>query len=200
MAINVMSRSFTKREKGLFLILAIALIAVVYYFGVVVNVQNTKAANEEEIASIQNDIAVQEKITELRTKMEYELESLGSLSELPQVAVYDNVSNEISELNGVLSSASDYDISFETPTLEGDTIRRNVKVSYTVPNYTEALSIVDKLQNGKYRCEVTNFDLTAKLLANGSIESVSGSLDITYYETAVGATNLNGLQEVAPSE
>lgn len=200
MATNILSRAFSKREKGLLLVLVFVLIAAVYYFGVVVNVQNTKTANEQEIASIQDDIAVQQRITELRTKMENELESLGSLSDLPQVAVYDNVSNEISELNGVLSSASDFDISFETPTLEGDTIRRNVKVSYTVPNYTEALSIVDKLQNGKYRCEVTNFNLTAKFLANGSIESVSGSLDITYYETAVGSNNLNGLQEVTPSE
>ena len=65
--------------------------------------------------------------------------------------------------------------------------------------YNEALGIVQSLQNGTYRCDVTDFSLTGKMLADGSIESVSATLDVTYYETTKGATNLSGLVDKSAS-
>ena len=73
------------------------------------------------------------------------------------------------------------------------------EITYTVAGYNEALGIVQSLQNGTYRCDVTDFSLTGKMLADGSIESVSATLDVTYYETTKGATNLSGLVDKSAS-
>lgn len=195
MAANRLSRAFSRREKIMVLILAVIAVIAFYYFAVVQTVASTTAANDAALADIEDQIAVQNVISEKYAKMEAELEGLGSLDQLPEVASYDNLSNELQELNGVLAAATSYDLSFTAPEVEGETIRRVVNVSFTTPNYGSALSIVEALQNGKYRCEIRDISLTSKILANGSIDSVTGTLKVTYYETTVGANNLNGLNE-----
>ena len=134
-----------------------------------------------------------------RTRMENELAELGDVGKLPVVAAYDNIRNELDELNTLLSGVGTYDVKFSQPELDGELVRRPVTITYTVAGYNEALGIVQSLQNGTYRCDVTDFSLTGKMLADGSIESVSATLDVTYYETTKGATNLSGLVDKSAS-
>lgn len=192
---SIFKRSFSTIEKVLIAVLIVALLGAAYYFGVVKNVADTKAANEQALASLEDEIASQRSVNMLRTQMEAELGDLGSLSSLPVVATYDNVSNELAELNSILSKASAYDLKFSAPEKSGTTIRRVVSISFTTPNNESALNIIGELKNGPYRCEITDFSLTAKLLADGSVESVAGTMTVTYYETSIGAGNLNGVVE-----
>ncbi len=195
MANRLMSRSFTKREKIMILVLAVLLVVASYYFFVVQNVALTKASNTAKLEEVQDQMTVQTTIASMRNKMEQELGSMGDVNSLPVIATYDNLRNELDELNGVLAKASSYDLKLAQPTLEGETVRRVVTLTFTTPNYDTAMAIVEGLQNGKYRCEISDFALTGKMLASGSVESVSGTLSITYYETTAGATNTNGLVE-----
>ena len=192
---SVLNRSFSTREKVLLLILAIVLVVGAYYFLVVKNVADTLAANQAELEEVQAQIDAQTALAQARTRMESELSELGDGQSLPEVAVYDNIRNELNELNGLMASATSYDLTFDQPRLDGDLVRRDVKVSFTVPDYRSALDMVSKLENGSYRCLINDVTLTGKLLADGSVDGVAATLDVTYLETTKGSANLSGLAE-----
>lgn len=192
---SVLNRSFSTREKVLILILAVLLVGTCYYYLVVKNVQDTLVANQTQLEEVNLKIEQQTALAAARSRMEAELAALGAEETLPEVAVYDNIRNELDELNALMSGAITYDLKFSQPTLEGSLVRRPVAVSFTVGDYASALDVVRKLENGSYRCEITEFTLTGKMLADGSIGSVSAALSVTYLETTNGATNLSGLAE-----
>lgn len=181
------------------LVLAVLLVAACYYFLVIKNVADTKLENDLQLQEIQQQIDTQTALAMARTRMEGELEKLGDVGKLPVVATYDNIRNELDELNALLAGVGTYDVKFGQPELEGELVRRPVTITYTVPSYDAALGIVQSLQNGSYRCDITDFTLTGKMLADGSIESVNATLDVTYFETTRGASNLSGLAEAKAS-
>lgn len=192
---SILNRSFSTRESVLILVLALLLMAACYYFLVVKNVADTLAANNEQLAQIETNIDVQEKVAEARARMEAELAALGDNESLPEVATYDNIRNELDELNALLAGASSYNLSFGQPTLDGQLVRRTVTATFTVPDYAAALNVVRELENGTYRCQITDFTLDGELMADGSVGGVDATLSVTYLETVNGATNLNGLVE-----
>lgn len=192
---SILNRSFSTRETVLLLILAFLLIVACYYFLVVKNVADTMAANNQKLDQIDTSIAVQEALAIDRARMEAELAALGDNESLPEVATYDNIRNELDELNALMEGATSYNLSFGQPTLEGELVRREVTVSFSVPDYASALNVVRALENGTYRCQISNFTLKGELLADGSVSTVDAMLTVTYLETTSGATNLNGLVE-----
>lgn len=192
---SILNRSFSTRETVLILILTVLLIVACYYFLVVKNVSDTVAANNEQLAGIEMNIGVQESLAADRARMKAELDELGDDETLPEVAIYDNIRNELNELNTLLGSATTYNLSFGQPTVEGQLVRRTVTVSFTTPSYASALEVVRQLENGTYRCQITDFTMTGELLADGSVSSVNATLSVTYLETTNGATNTSGLVE-----
>lgn len=192
---SILRRSFSTREKGLILVLVIVLLVACYYFLVVRNVADTLAANEAQMEVVQQELDQQNAVATVRNQMQSELDALGEQRDLPEVAVYDNLRNTLNELDALLSSATVYDLDFGQPERDGDLVRREVAISFTVPDYQAAFDVVRALENGSYRCQITDFALTGKMLADGSVSGVSATLDVTYFETTRGATNLNGLVE-----
>lgn len=190
---SVLNRSFSTREKVLLLVLAVVLVIGAYYFLVVKNVADTLTANQQQLEEIQIQIDAQNTIAQARSRMEAELAELGDGESLPEVAVYDNIRNELNELNALMASATSYDLTFDQPELEGSLVRRTVSVSFTVPTYRAALDVVKALENGSYKCLIEDFALNGKLLPDGSVESVSATMSVTYVETTNGSTNLGGL-------
>lgn len=192
---SILNRSFSTRETVLILVLALLLVVACYYFLVVKNVSDTVAVNNEQLAGIEMNIGAQESLAADRARMKAELDELGDDETLPEVAVYDNIRNELNELNTLLGSATTYNLSFGQPTVEGQLVRRTVTVSFTTPGYASALEVVRQLENGTYRCQITDFTMTGELLADGSVSSVNATLSVTYLETTNGATNTSGLVE-----
>ena len=191
---SVLNRSFSTSEKVLMLVLAVLLVVACYYFLVVKNVADTIAANEDRLADIEISINAQEMLAADRARMKAELEALGEDGTLPVVAVYDNIRNELNELKG---GATTYNLSFAQPTVEDKLVRREVTVSFTVPDYAAALDVVRKLENGTYRCEITDFSVIGDMLADGTVDSVDAVLTVTYLETTNGAATTAGLVEKA---
>lgn len=192
---SILNRSFSTRETVLILVLVLLLVVACYYFLVVKNVSDTVAANNEQLAGIEMNIGVQESLAADRARMKAELDELGDDETLPEVAVYDNIRNELNELNTLLGSATTYNLSFGQPTVEGQLVRRTVTVSFTTPSYASALEVVRQLENDTYRCQISDFTMTGELLADGSVSSVNAMLSVTYLETTNGATNTSGLVE-----
>lgn len=177
------------------LVLAVVLVAASYYLFVVQNVANTKASNAAQLQEVQDQIAAQDTVAAMREKMQSELEKMGQVEKLPVIATYDNLRNELDQLNAALASTSSYDLKLTQPVLTGETVRRVVTLTFTTPSYDAATAVLEALQNGKYRCVITDFSMTGKMLADGTIESVSSTLNVTYYETIAGSANTNGLQD-----
>lgn len=194
---SVLNRSFSTSEKVLMLVLAVLLVVACYYFLVVKNVADTIAANEDRLADIEISINAQEMLAADRARMKAELEALGEDGTLPVVAVYDNIRNELNELNALMGGATTYNLSFAQPTVEDKLVRREVTVSFTVPDYAAALDVVRKLKNGTYRCEITDFSVIGDMLADGTVDSVDAVLTVTYLETTNGAATTAGLVEKA---
>ena len=189
---SVLNRSFSTSEKVLMLVLAVLLVVACYYFLVVKNVADTIAANEDRLA-----VNAQEMLAADRARMKAELEALGEDGTLPVVAVYDNIRNELNELNALMGGATTYNLSFAQPTVEDKLVRREVTVSFTVPDYAAALDVVRKLENGTYRCEITDFSVNGDMLADGTVDGVDAVLTVTYLETTNGAATTAGLVEKA---
>lgn len=192
---SVLNRSFSTREKVLLLVLAVVLVIGAYYFLVVKNVADTLTANQQQLEEIQIQIDAQNTIAQARSRMEAELAELGDGESLPEVAVYDNIRNELNELNALMAAATSYDLTFDQPELDGSLVRRTVSVSFTTPDYRSALDVVKALENGSYKCLINEFTLKGKLRADGSVENVSATMDVTYLETTNGSTNKGGLVE-----
>ena len=192
---SVLNRSFSTREKWLLLILALVLVAGAYYYLVVKNVTDTLIANQQQLEELQIQIDEQSSIALARGRMEAELAELGDGESLPEVAVYDNIRNELNELDALMATAASYDLTFDQPELDGSLVRRTVSVSFTVSDYRAALDVVKALENGTYKCLIENFALNGKLRADGSVESVSATMDVTYLESTNGSTNLGGLAQ-----
>lgn len=192
---SLLNRSFSSREKGLLLVLVVLLVGACYYFLVVKNVADTVVANEQQLEDIQLQIDQQTMLASVRQRMQAELDELGKQQPVPEVAVYDNLKNELDQLNALMASAITYDLKFEQPVLDGQLVRRPVTVSFTTSSYSAALDVVRALENGAYRCEIMNFSMTGKLLADGSVESVASTFNVTYLETTNGSANLGGLVE-----
>ncbi len=193
MANKLMNRVFTKREKVLLLVVIVLVIAGLYYLLVIKNLGEAQAVQTEQLDTLKTQVAAQKTLASNYAKMEKVLSEMDSTDKLSIVASYDNVGNEINELNSVLAQTSAYNISWEQPALDGQTVRRKVKISFTSGSYDAAISVIDALQNGKYRCQVGDITLAGKMLADGTIESVAVSLSATFYETTNGATTTNGL-------
>ena len=138
---SILNRSFSTREKVLILVLVALLLVACYYFLVVKNVADTKAENDLQLQEIQMQIDTQTALAMARTRMENELAELGDVGKLPVVAAYDNIRNELDELNTLLSGVGTYDVKFSQPELDGELVRRPVTITYTVAGYNEALVV-----------------------------------------------------------
>ena len=191
----ILNREFTTREKVLILILVVLVIIALYYFLVVKGTADTVASSEAEQDDLTVQIMTQKTLLANREKMQSELDSLGDLSQVPTIASYDNFRAEFNELNNILSSAASYNVTFGTPTVSNATVRRTASITFTTGSYDSALDLIEKLRACSFRCLMTDFSLTPKLSSStGALESISGKVEMTIYETTVDATDLSGLE------
>ena len=188
---KVLSRDFTMREKILLLALAVLIIGIGYYKFIDEPVRSTIANAKAEEANLQVELeAVQAKVAALK-KMEFQLENMTS-SDKDYMPSYNNRMAEIKQLNDILQNAQSYSVTFDSITREGNQIRRNFTLQFTTNRYTSAESILDRLDDGPYRCKLNEVLCTSE---SGNVHNgeISVSAVATFYETVVGCTDEAGL-------
>lgn len=188
---KVLSRDFTMREKILLLALAVLIIGIGYYKFIDEPVRSTIANAKAEEANLQMELtAVQTKVAALK-KMEFQLENMTS-SDKDYMPSYNNRKAEIKQLNDILQNAQSYSVTFDSITREGNQIRRNFTLQFTTNRYTSAESILDRLDDGPYRCKLNEVLCTSE---SGNVHNgeISVSAVATFYETVVGCTDEAGL-------
>ena len=187
---KMFSRDFTRTEKILILVLALILLALVYYQFVDKNVRDTVTNANIEAQSLEDQIQVAQaqalRLSNLQKSMD-ELREKGDLSWMPS---YNASKVEVAFLNDVLADTLSYSVEFASVTRTGNQIRRNFKLKFATGGYRAAREIIEALRSGENRCIVGDVKCTISVLGLTSVEAQA-----TFYETMVEGTPDAGLPE-----
>jgi len=180
------NKVFSFRIKTLVLVLALVIVAAVYYFMVQIPVNNTIAACEDEIAVCEMETMILQskaiKFNNMKSELE-ELKKSGNLAELP---AYDNLHALINFIDTIVGNKSEYNLSLEDPYLDEKIARRNAVISFVASSYNDACDSIKRLENSPYLCKIDGVSLTPiKDSLNGD-SAVKVSMNVVFYE-AVGS-------------
>ena len=178
----MLMRRFTKREKIVMLILAIALVVGFYFLAIHYPVKTRL----EEIALEKQDIEDQTVIAEAMLanyrKMKNELDEIFSLpeDEITVMPEYDNKQTLIYYFNTVFAETAP-DLRFDNAKIDGRIASRSISFNFTADSYSSAEEILTLLTDTGFRCSMQNLTVspTEGDLANNELR-VSGN--IVFYE------------------
>ena len=188
----MMSRAFTRREKILMIVMAVLLLAILYY---------------EFLYKPTEQAMVTYDTTDLETQLMMEQTKAATISQMQEaidtmktestslVPSYNNQKNEVAMMNDIFDAATDYNLTFSAPTADGDSVRRSVAVSFTASSYSAAEKIIQEIHDCQYRCLIQNIDISAGEGGRISSGAVSVGMNVIFFETTYQATTTAGLEE-----
>ena len=195
----MINRRFTLKEKLLLLVCALILLGIFYYKFVYVDA--IEASKTYSVEDLDLDLqTAQAKVARMQ-QMQAEIDS-GASQLNGTVATYNNLQNEIAELNSILASADTFNLDFADATLTGDTVRRDISVSFHTGSYASMKNILLSLKNCQYRSLIKDVDVSTTSTQSTGINNsgdLNVSLTVTFYETAVNATSTAGLVQTEES-
>lgn len=155
-------RTFTTREKVLFVFFGILLIGAVYYFLVFRPVTDQKIQVQNRIYTLQEEQAnLEVRYTEYM-RMKNALKELPPSSELKPIPEYDNVRGVMGFLNTTLEKTDDFSISFASVNIEenADFARRTLNISFATPGEESAKEIILELLDAPFRSQASNMNIS----------------------------------------
>ena len=150
--------SFSKREIALILGLILVLMGLLYYRFVYMEIGSQ--IEQYDTTDLEAQVQMEQLQLIKWQAMQDEIEEFGKVS-TSSLKTYDNQKEEINLLNDIFEPCIRYNFSFEKPVATGDTIRRNVAVSFTTIDYESALDIIIKLHNSDDRVLIRDISITA---------------------------------------
>lgn len=191
---KALEKELSLREKILLLILAIIILGFAYYFLVDQPVKNQEAAAQSRIADLETELSIVQAKLGTFKMMEEELGSIkngGFYSTMPS---YNASHEERQYLDEVLSSADQFSVNFSDVTRNGDQIRRDFSISFSVLTYDKAMDIIARLNSSPERCLIGNVSCAAVHYNNSKeVTSIVVNGTATFYETMVGGVVDAGL-------
>lgn len=186
-----LTRQFSRKEKVLIIIFVVILVVLAYYRFVDMNVREQTDAAKEAVEVAKSELEITNAQLVRLQSMDEELDSYeaGGASRLES---YNNVKAELSLLDFILSSTSNYSISMQDPVLDGDLIRRAVAIQFTTDSFDSAMNVVRSFSQSNLRNIVQTISYSASTDREGG-ESVSVGMTVIFYETIVGGTPDAGL-------
>ena len=184
----MLTYTFSQREKLLLGMLAIVVVAIVWFVFVYQGTTNTIARLDSEIAEVSAQVQADEARVNLLTSMKQTIEQRkaegAKTTPMPE---YDNVRPLMAELNNIMAEASTYTLTFDALDRSDDTYAaRGVRIDYTSPSYDDAEKIVRELAGGKYPCRIDSVAISTSRVAGSSAEAArttaSASVHVTFFE------------------
>ena len=118
-----------------------------------------------------------------------EVESLNAIGQQSWMPSYNSEETVLDTLHVLLdSNTSDYQISLNSVSRNGNQIRRGCSLSFTTDSYQTAKDLIYRLNHGKFRCLISNTSISGILSG-----SVHVNLSVTFYETMAGGEPDMGL-------
>ena len=186
-----MNRKFTFRETLLLLLCAIVGLGIFYYETVYKNFQ--ESLRRYSVDNIESEVMIYEAQYEKMKQMEaYVTEHRND--KRGEIALYNNLANEISELGSIFSDVNNLSISWSNPTLKDATVRRDASISFSTVGYDNAVSLLRRLNNSVYRILISDLSIGCEgnnVLSDNN--TINVSVRVTFYERIDETTNLDGL-------
>lgn len=185
------SRHFTVRELVLLILAAVIGIGIFYYEVVYKGFQDSIERYKTD--DLENETIILEAQVIKQKQMEKYIAE-NSDKELGEIAAYNNLSNEIKELDRIFSDVDELTVNWSNPTLTDTTVRRNANIAFNVVGYNNVVDLIKELTHCKYRCLVRDVNVSAvrdNLLNDTGI--IKASIDITFFERVDENSNLQGL-------
>lgn len=176
-----MKRQFSLRERVLMVILALLLLACVYYILVEKPVQDTLMSASQRQSEAESQLTVASAQLKRMNQMQSALEQLGQSAQA-DVPDYDNVKNVVELLNRAMSMTDEYNLTFQPVTTEGAIARRAIQMDFRCDNYATAKQVMQTLLDSGYRCRITAMNVTCAQGSDISRDEVTVSAGVTFYE------------------
>lgn len=190
-----LSREFTTKEKLLLLLLCLILVGLAYYQFVDQPVREALRNAQSEQDSLNMELKTVEAKLAVMRRMRDEMEDITAGGSVSKMESYNNSKAEIALLNDILHDTPQYTITFANVTRDGDQIRRNFTLQFTVDSYEKVESIIQQLSGSPYRCLVGDLKISGARNASLRDGIVTVNTTATFFETMVGGTVDAGLPE-----
>ena len=190
----MLKHKFSLRETILLCIAAVLALGIFYYEAIEKNYQ--KALHQYDTTNMQSEMDLLDVKEAKMRSMESYIEEHSDANQ-GEVAVYNNLANEIDALANILQpTASNVSIQWVEPYLTDTIVRRNADITCTVPSYVIAESVIDQIVNLQYKCIISSLSISSSdTMSVDTSTGVSVSMTVTFFETIDGAGNTNGLTE-----
>lgn len=178
----MLMRSFTKREKIVMLVLALALIVGFYFLAIHYPVKTRLEEIELEKAEVDEQTMIASAMLANYNKMKTELEEIfaeqnENLTVMPE---YDNKQTLIYYFNSVFAETAP-NLQFSQARIEGNIASRSISFNFTADSFDSARSVLELLTGTGFRCSMDNITISP---TEGDLEHdelrVSGN--IVFYE------------------
>lgn len=191
-----LNRQLTHRERGLLLVLAVLLVFAVYFLYVHIPVTEDLESARSQSEAAATEVTVLEAKQARMDQMQQELDTILSQPNVAEIPTYDNLQRVMDFLNTVLSSTTDYSLSFQGLKKSEDSVilRREMLLSYVSSSYDEARDVLEQLQNCPFRCQIGEASIepfipkgqgqdkaVSPALTDGPVQV---SLAVTFFENA----------------
>ena len=194
----MLNHKFTFRETILLLICAVVAIGIFYYEFAYKTFKNSESSYDT--AQLETDLLIAQTQESTMKKMQEYIDEHQN-DQVGEIAIYNNLSQEVSALGNVLqNTAENISISWNEPTLTDTIVRRSASISFKATSYDTVKSIIQSISNLQYRCTIQDLSIDAGSDSVSTSDDIAVSLTVTFYETTEGATNTNGLTVEEESE
>ena len=177
----MLTYTFSKREKVLLAILAVVILAIVWFVFVFQRTTAESAAIDSQIADAKSEIALESaKVTQIAAISRTIEERKNAGVQPTTLPDYDNMTALMAELDRVLAGTGSYAISFDEldTTSSAGYALRGAEISFECGSYDQAKAVTESLVHGPFSCSVDQLDLNTGSGSSG----VSVTLHIIYFE------------------
>lgn len=180
---DFLNRSFSRREKVLMLVLALVLVAGLYFLLVHYPVSQRMDEIELENEEILFEKDVADSRLAVYNDMKAELDEIFAMpeDEITVMPEFDNIQTLMNIFNDIFQGTGQT-LNFDNVTYNGNIASRTMRFSFSAADYAQAKSILERLTGTGFRCLMDSVSFAPT--EDGSVESgalrVSGT--ITFYE------------------
>lgn len=199
----MLTYTFSQREKIMIALLAVVLIAVLWYKFIFEGVQSQLSSLDVEIANAQDELVISNykvaNIKQIEGRLERYRNSGASMKVMP---TYDNIRPLSASLNATLQAATTYTLRFDeigsgskdssggegAAATSNDAVQRGVTLSFDCDSYATVRTILSALVEGEFPCTIDSLSITDNTVRNGTRTSastgsaVSATAHLTFYE------------------
>lgn len=184
---SILKYVFTKREKLLLVIAALLALAGIWYCSIYQPVRMRIEA--ADTGDLENEIAAEQLKAQKLQMMREEIEA-NKEAGLARLQTYNYFKKEVEELNIIFASAAEFQFDFSEPAIDGNTVRRDMSVSFGAKSYDGAVSMLDQIRNSSCRTMIHDVSIACgnKTTVSGSENIADGPVKVSFYMTAYETT------------